>query len=526
MSDSPARRGSGGVRHAYETIKAVYISFLFGALPLIYHHHYLDILDVKAAFYFVLTFIVFLCALVCKAVDARMSTRVREGAFMDGLTHSAERISIGVFLVVNTVSCLLSANPIRSFIGEPGRLTGLGFLLLLGISHLITSNARHAVKWGFIALGVSGFLVSALGTVNFLGFDPLGMYQDLLASQRGTFISTIGNRNFYGAFLCLFIPVCMAAFVLCRRRLHLAASGVLCVVGFMAALAGRSDSTFVGLLAATVVLCIASLREKGRFLRFLIIILFMSVASVTCGALKAMRLHQPSQAAVSISSALMLGGAKYVLWGTGAAALFALLFLRHEVSDRRMGCIQRAVTALVAMALILLAVLFIYFNAINRTIPLDGGWKYLRITDEWGTYRGLIWDRSVKLFSSFPLWRMLIGCGPDMFGSEMALEYGEELIKATGWSIDNAHNEYLQILITSGFLGLAAYMTLIIIRLKKLLSSLASGESAALMLILPIVAYAAQATFNLWQPITTPIFFVFLALPTLQNVNQRMSLSV
>ena len=74
---------------------------------------------------------------------------------------------------------------------------------------------------------------------------------------------------------------------------------------------------------------------------------------------------------------------------------------------------------------------------------------------------------------------------------------------------DNAHNEYLQYLVTHGLLGLASYLLFVISAVRRGFREGGRFQKAA---ALGAVCYLVQAFFNLLQALTTPMFFVFLAL--------------
>ena len=87
--------------------------------------------------------------------------------------------------------------------------------------------------------------------------------------------------------------------------------------------------------------------------------------------------------------------------------------------------------------------------------------------------------------------------------------YLPEAVAANEKILDNAHNEYLQYLVTHGLLGLIAYVLFVVSAVKRGFKEGGRYQRAA---ALAACCYLVQASYNLMQAITTPMFFVFLAL--------------
>ena len=57
---------------------------------------------------------------------------------------------------------------------------------------------------------ISATLVAGLGWLNYWNIDPFNVYFSMPAEDAHMFLSTIGNINFFGGFLCLCIPILVA----------------------------------------------------------------------------------------------------------------------------------------------------------------------------------------------------------------------------------------------------------------------------------------------------------------------------
>ena len=93
------------------------------------------------------------------------------------------------------------------------------------------------------------------------------------------------------------------------------------------------------------------------------------------------------------------------------------------------------------------------------------------------------------------------------------------MIDDIGVVYDNAHNEYLQYLVTTGLFGALAYVGLIVSTMVMLIRTAVSvfkkeadTEGVFLALALGISGYASQAFVNLNQSLTTPYMFLMIAM--------------
>ena len=137
--------------------------------------------------------------------------------------------------------------------------------------------------------------------------------------------------------------------------------------------------------------------------------------------------------------------------------------------------------------------------------------KYLVFNDNWGTNRGFAWRISWENFLSFPLHHKIFGFGPDTFGIITTFNNFQEMSENYHVVFDNAHNEYLQFLLTIGIAGLAAYLAFLISAFVKMTRQ-AKGNPLVLAPMFAFVCYSVQAVVNLNVPITAPFMWQFLAM--------------
>ena len=193
------------------------------------------------------------------------------------------------------------------------------------------------------------------------------------------------------------------------------------------------------------------------------------------------------------------------------AAAYGLLHTRREKSvfpAPRAFLLTLLACAIVALAAA--AALFLFYTYVDTDTKLTGMLKLFRFRDKWGTNRGGVWVRCMKLFAQSD-WRVkLFGFGPDLLKKPLADAYGAEIAAYCNLSFNNAHNEYIQYLLTHGALGLTAYLTFAVGACASLFRR-ARESTAAAGLLAGALAYLLHAAVNVNQPITTPLLFLFLS---------------
>ena len=123
---------------------------------------------------------------------------------------------------------------------------------------------------------------------------------------------------------------------------------------------------------------------------------------------------------------------------------------------------------------------------------------------DWGSDRGKIWAHVFNMFREFTPLRKLIGGGSGCIAA-----YDKDLRIFPDAILDSAHNEYLNILVNSGILGLTACFGFLIF---SILNALKSQNAYKYALLLGMLSYMAQAAVNIAQPMTTPLFVTAAAL--------------
>lgn len=197
---------------------------------------------------------------------------------------------------------------------------------------------------------------------------------------------------------------------------------------------------------------------------------------------------------------------------------FVCVFLSLFYSFKSNKKLFWSLAVIYAIVVFAFAALFIYFTFFDLNTPLSGFMRFFRFDEKWGTHRGYMWIKSFEIFKGYNLKSILFGCGPDTFYNVFQ-PYFDELNSKFGDAVNNAaHNELLNYLITTGALGLAAYLSFIVSAVIRAVKA-ARKNILALVFIAPVVAYVFQSVANLSTIIVLPILFVFISLA--ENISQK-----
>ena len=105
----------------------------------------------------------------------------------------------------------------------------------------------------------------------------------------------------------------------------------------------------------------------------------------------------------------------------------------------------------------------------------------------------------------------LFGYGPDTFGILTTGNFFSDMLQsAQGQLFDNAHNEYLQYLVTIGALGLLTYVAFLAAAGRRMIAG--KNENGYIVgCLFAVLCYVVQALVNLSLPIATPVMWLLLS---------------
>ena len=509
-----------------------YLMLMFSFFPLFLTEEYGRARTDKFILYLILSSVLIVAVIAVALTDYNAEKKIHKTT-LRFMPMTAADVSFLCFFGFAAISTALSDTPEVAFMGSfpngAGRNNGLLLLAVYLLVYLVITR-RYLFKEYVVAVYlIFSSIVSLLAVVNYFYLDPLGVYSgyvDLWKAFDGTtpkamvildFGSTLGNKNIISAFMCLFLPVAVMCFVLAQKRYLRVIGGIAIVSASCGMLCADSSSGMLGLLIALPVMAIFSARSYGSLKRY-----FLAMA-ILFGAGKLLRLFSLIMGDVSkgfetMQNFLIYSHKMYAVIGVFLLLFFIMQLMEDNLQPRYP---KKAVTilliALTASGILAGLGVILYFSFINPKAELsESASRLLRFDENWGTHRGYYWIKSLHEYSGFSFVRKLFGTGPDTAYAVMQPYFSEMLTKFDESSTDCVHNEYLNYLITQGALGLLSYLSLlgtIIVRAIRR----AKFNPMILIFLSAVICYAVQSFVNLYQPITTPVFFIFLSVTEALN---------
>ncbi len=435
------------------------------------------------------------------------------------LPPSVTDIGMILFFAAAGVSCLLSKYQEVAFAGSDYRHHGFVIVIMYLIVYLLLSRTyqhRSFILYIFVA---ASCVVVWIGLQNLIGRDPLGFVPKSSFFQLGKSVSTLGNLNFFSSYLCIYLPVVTVLFVKTTKAADTLLYGVGMLFGFGGLVVGTSDSGYFGIavLLLLLPLVVKNFQQLARY--------FFALACLfAAGRIVGLFLNGPKvklRYQLDDFSLSLVQGENGILLLALFAMLGMIFLIAYLVKPQAMfpKAVKWVYFALLAAAGAVVLGSFLWFSLADTKTQLGDLGNYLRFNDYWGTNRGYAWSRLLKIYEQFSLQDKLFGAGMDTVGNLLVPRYYQEMMRLFGQYFENAHNEYIQYLVTIGALGAGAYLTLVVSSAAR---SLKNGTKNPVLLAFgfAILCYAAQGVFNISQTMTTPVFFIVMGMA--ESMNRRI----
>lgn len=516
-NDNPKLAEKYSTRHA---VLSYYLVLMFTVFPLFASNAYFNIRHDKYYFFIALSGVVIIAeaVLLYFAYYGNKKDSPPEMAVSDSsafLKFSFTDWAMIAFLVVCIISTLFSKQTTDALYGSlNGRNNGLVLMVFYVGIYFVITRCYYYMEYVFVALAAGSAIIYLLSVLNFCYIDPLGMYTQLDPSTIEDFTSTIGNKNLMSSFICVMMPVVITMSVHTKKTMYRIIYLVSSALGFMALMTADSDSGILGIGVFLVVmliwysrrisrlkryfLCLTVMLASAKILRFFTLILTQSFGCKTKEIDQFQKLFVESN----------IG---FVLIGISAVITGLLYFIDIKKPNLILSkAVPIVLGSLFAAAVIAVISAVIYFSCFDTETDLGGFTSILRFNERWGTHRGFMWIKSFEIFGDFSFLQKLFGTGPDTYFYAFAPYFGE-LSKFGDTSTNAAHNEYLNYLITIGATGLIAYLSVVVGTIARAVKKSFSNP-LSIVCVSAVICYSVQAVVNIAQPITTPLFILFVAL--------------
>lgn len=410
--------------------------------------------------------------------------------------------ALGAFVLTGLLSTAASLSPVSSFWGLGGYYGGFMMVLFTAAGYLaVRAFAPQGLLNGLtFCVGITTAIVTVLYVLNIFNIDLIGTYADTAVIERAQFFSTLGQKNFNSGFMAFALPLVFYAFLVARGVRHTIFYGVPAFFGGLALAVVDAEGLALGIAAAVLVLMCQKMFTTRTLRRIMVLGAFFFFHA---GWMQYMRTHYYTQGGTPMLAALGHFGLKGLLICTVAWALLRFGLHKREIPLWRAGRVVAAVAVTGTVVLYILANFWPGFPSLGR---LD---DVLIINDDWGTYRGTAWRITWSTWLDQPLWRKIVGVGTGMMHTAMMTWAGSDVTDRMK-TFYAAHNEYLEQLLTTGLLGLAAWGWFIVAHLRRAAKNWLRPGVAPVTLAL--VSYLAHAVVSIRVSMIFPEIMLLFAL--------------
>lgn len=516
-------------------ITSAFLLYMLVIYPLALHDHYFDITYTK---YTVFKVGVILFAVIWAMGLVIVLTGINAGG-MKG-RHAGGNVKVGtmdklkavicdgvygtdicmvLFFISGVMSFIMAEDKKNAFTGAQGRYCGLAFMILIFIMYIIVSAKVSNMEkmWSlismvFVLVSSVTFIIAILQNI---GFDPFKLLDGINRKQRNIYVSTFGNIDIFGSFICIALPLFMGLYVTEKSNIKRIVYGIGVFAGFMAFIPANADVVFAGVGAAVIAVLFATVYMErvnrlfelvmlgsGGYLGMVLLRMLVGTNGAKITGFNRLAEH-PALLVIIFAVALFIRLIIQVYINRNKDEIYINKNKSEVYINKQKD--RTGIKLIIILAVVLISgIAVIIYGRKNNLVMFD-------FNDKWGSYRGYIWRRVTGLYGELPFVQKIFGHGNESIRSLMDERFYDEMLQVTGTVYDNAHNEYLQYLVTQGLFGMLSYggvvVTAVIAGVKKIKKS-----PYILGLLLAVVSYGVQAIFNVNQCITTPYMFIMTAM--------------
>ncbi len=492
----------------------IYLVLILGVMPFYNRAGYSHMGTDKAFFYNTITvymgrifLALVLVYLVISLKDLRKLT----------LRDLRRRLSVtdlfaGAYGLALILSYLLSRYRENALWGANGWYMGFWPQMFLVLTYFFVSRLWAPRKWVlYLALGVST-AVFLLGYLNRFSVDPLNM-----ATSGPLFISTIGNINWYCGYLTsvFFAGAALLWQGMGEKIWKNILLSLYVTLGFGALITQGSASGLVALFAVLLALFCMSATDSGRMLMFWVEMTLLGISCLITGIVCRLAPDRLNYDFDGIGL-LISGWFPILLTGVSALVLFWVSRCRKkQIYPQKAAVALSRAALLITVSGILLFAAMVLINSL-RPGSLGPLSKYSVFTysPDWGSNRGATWAAGWTIFAKQNLLHKLIGVGPDAMSAYLANDASRELNSFISENfpsqvLTNAHCEWLNVLINTGLLGLAAFAGMMLTGIRRFLRE-AGKNKIVCACGFCLLAYTANNLFSFQQTMNvTTLFAIF-----------------
>lgn len=467
-----------------ESATTIYLVALFGLFPLFYTDKLFRIAEDKKLFFLYLTGIYGVILLILKG--ASLMTQ-------EGKTRKKPDLDL-IFLGILTISVILSTifalDRSEAFYGLTERRIGALAMFACVLCYLGLRKYGRMNKYVIYSILIGSSLLYLCGILMACDINVLHL-KDNLANPE-IHLTPIGNADFNATYLCLMLGPVAVLYLSCKDRLWKRVYGGVCYLAFLFLFFIKAQSALIGVCMTLACLFYFALEQKEWTKRYLELLTLLVGALATIRVLLALF---PNKIYPFDAFSLILLSPGMILAECAVLAALWIIWAKFgdTVWERVLSCRKKLLYAFIGLASVCaLAALF-------------------TLSDASFNHRGFIWIRTLRELSKAPLANILFGHGLNCFYQFISPAYHDEMMQIYGAVYVDPHNEFLQVLITMGILGVIGYFGLIITVFIRAARS-SRDQVFQITAIVVFATYLLQGIVNIATIYCLPLFFALLGL--------------
>lgn len=496
-----------------KNIKYIFIGLWFIVYPLMMTNGYFNVSTTKTITFMIITLIAFAYYAWNDFSDWVIKNNgtimPHKGFYRDKWRDMPFSKKCSIFFLVSClVSFIFAKNKVVAFTGSTDSYTGLFLIIVMAIAYWAVSNHISIDEKIAKIMAVGADIVIIFAVCQFMGADLFGLLAALNTDYNRVynFLSTMGNTNLYGLYVCAITPVVMVAYILSKDIKARCFFGVSAGIGICGILVANTDASYIGLIVMIMVITVVFSCEKKYFVRVLDLGAIISFSILLIKLIYG--LCDGARGRSSITKSIMNQPVLVYITLTAVLILIRILLVKFVNKNIVYKIINIAICVIWTICIAAFVMLFIYFSVINREASFYGLEEILRFNQKWGTDRGYVWTWLWTLFSDAGIIQKLFGAGQGSVAIILSERFGKEMFVGLGYYFENAHCAYLHILTTVGLFGLVSYLFFLLSSIVRAFKAKDYRITAAVAL----VVYACVDIVTVTRPNTIVILALLLAL--------------
>lgn len=511
-----------------------YVAALLVVFPLYMEKKYLNMGDAKYHFFLAVSIVMLAFLLVFWVQRIFFNDKLDWRKYLRDVPRklSATDWCVVTFGFVSVISCIFAHNMKYAVWGFPGWNMGVISQLIFVLIFLFVSRY---FKWDtriIEAAIVVGGIVYFIAVLQRFDLDIFGLYMN--KNSEGIyvklddmyiekFVSTLGQTSWYSSYAVLILPFGMYWYRVTKKMVTRCLTGVFIVLGAASLCTVNSDSAYIAIAVIMLVFFCYSFDSNEHMARFLEIVIMFFATFKLIGFLQ--------ECFPDRMIHLVSGDEKLTRFVNHSAAMLVILLLiiaiyialRLEMKRskaiagfdlRRFEIIGEISVWVFIIAIWAVALLMILTTKRNLPESLarlyDVG--FLNFDINWGNYRGFNWRMAVGAYEMAGIKDKIIGVGPDSFAWSMNAYFKDEVAEFWhGLQLACAHNEWLNMLVTEGVLGLISYLGIFVSSAYRLGKNV-EKNAIAIPCLAAVLAYVCYNFFCYQTCLSTPFIFMIMGI--------------